>query len=258
MMADVRARRRVARRSAAGRRGGPRRVRPGPHGARVRQLPRRDADARRATARRPPPSGVGRAGGQDAAGARAGGGRRRPGARRWSCRSTTPCRAWRSLDDGAGTVWAADATEGYHGGGSLTRWVTDDAEAAAVAAELGAHARAVRIMPFLDGIACSIHGIVLPDGVVVLRPVELVTLRQGHQLRYAGCATFWDPPDAVRETMRDAARRVGAELRRARRLPWRVHARRRRDPRRLPADRAEPPVRRRARRDHTGARRTSR
>ena len=68
-------------------------------------------------------------------------------------------------------------------------------------------------MPFLDGVATSIHGIVLPDGVAVLRPVELVTLRQGHELRYSGCATFWDPPEAVRDEMRAAARAVGAVLR---------------------------------------------
>ncbi len=70
----------------------------------------------------------------------------------------------------------------------------------------------VRIMPFVDGIPCSIHGIVLPDGVAVLRPVEMVTLRQGHQFVYAGCSTFWDPPDDVREQMRSIARAVGAQL----------------------------------------------
>jgi hypothetical protein len=119
-----------------------------------------------------------------------------------------------SFDDGAGTVWAGDATEGYHGGASLTRWVTDADEAAAVTAELAARCGTVRLMPFLDGIATSIHGIVLPDGVVALRPVELVTLRRpGHRLVYSGCATFWDPPAAVREQMRDAARRVGEQLR---------------------------------------------
>jgi hypothetical protein len=120
---------------------------------------------------------------------------------------------WRSFDDGAGAVLAADASEGYHGGGSLTRWVTDDVEAAAAVRELAAHCRAVRLMPFLDGIATSVHGIVLPDGVVALRPVELVTLRQGRRLVYSGCATFWDPPAEVREEMRDAARRVGEQLR---------------------------------------------
>ena len=72
----------------------------------------------------------------------------------------------------------------------------------AVTAELRTSCDRVRIMPFLEGIATSVHGIVLPDGVVALRPVELVTLRRpGHRLVYSGCATFWDPPDDVREEM---------------------------------------------------------
>jgi hypothetical protein len=120
---------------------------------------------------------------------------------------------WRAFDDGSGAVLAADASEGYHGGGSRTRWVTDDAEATAAVAELAPHCATVRLMPFLDGISTSVHGIVLPDGVVVLRPVELVTLRQGRRLIYSGCATFWDPPGNVREEMRDAGRRVGERLR---------------------------------------------
>ena len=122
---------------------------------------------------------------------------------------------WRELDAGAGTVWAADSTAGFHGGAASTRWVTDDAEAAAVTAELAPRAVTVRVMPFLDGIPTSIHGLVLPDGVAVLRPVELVTLRSGRRLVYAGCATYWDPPTAVRDEMREVARRVGEELRRA-------------------------------------------
>ena len=121
--------------------------------------------------------------------------------------------AWREFDHGAGTAWAADARDGYHGGGTRTRWVTDDDDAAAAAADLAPWCDVVRVMPFLEGIATSVHGIVLPDGVVSLRPVELVTLRRGHELRYAGCATFWDPPPAVRDEMRDAARRVGTLLR---------------------------------------------
>jgi hypothetical protein len=121
---------------------------------------------------------------------------------------------WRELDAGDGTVWSADARDGFHGGAMATRWITDDAEAEAATITLGRHADAVRIMPFLQGIATSIHGIVLPDGVVALRPVELVTLRRGHELRYSGCATFWDPPDDVREEMRAAARRLGEQLRR--------------------------------------------
>jgi len=121
---------------------------------------------------------------------------------------------WRAQDVGMGTVWSADARDGYHGGAARTKWVTDDAEAIAATDELRLHCDAVRIMPFLDGIATSVHGIVLPDGVAALRPVELVTLRRGHDLRYSGCATFWDPPQDVRDQMREAARRVGEQLRR--------------------------------------------
>ena len=139
----------------------------------------------------------------------------------------------------------------------LTRWVTDDAEAAAVTAELAPQCRTVRIMPFLDGVATSVHGLVLPDGVAVLRPVELVTLRQGHDLRYCGCATFWDPPAALRDDMREAARRLGDALPRRGRLPGRVHARRCGDGRRLPANRAEPALRGRPRCHHARARRAA-
>ena len=70
-------------------------------------------------------------------------------------------------------------------------------------------------MPFLEGVPCSIHGMVFPAGVAAFRPVELVTLRRpsSNRLLYAGAATFWDPPDADREAMRALARRVGEGLR---------------------------------------------
>jgi hypothetical protein len=70
-------------------------------------------------------------------------------------------------------------------------------------------------MPFLEGIPCSVHGMVFPSGVAAFRPVEMVTLRRpgSGRLRYAGAATFWDPPAADREVMRDLARRVGEGLR---------------------------------------------
>jgi hypothetical protein len=70
-------------------------------------------------------------------------------------------------------------------------------------------------MPFLEGVPCSIHGIVYPDHVIALRPVEQITLRGASDptFFYAGCATFFDPPEPVRESMRVMARRVGAHLR---------------------------------------------
>ena len=121
------------------------------------------------------------------------------------------------LDRGAGTVWAADASEGWHGGAELVRWVRTRDEVDAVCRDLSGHSSAVRVMPFLPGVPCSIHGIVYPGYVSALRPVEQVSLRRPGRTRffYAGCASFYDPPDAVRASMRTAARRVGDYLREA-------------------------------------------
>jgi hypothetical protein len=121
-------------------------------------------------------------------------------------------RASTAVDLGAGTVWAADAREGFHGGASQTYWVADAASHDAAIEGLRAVCDTVRVMPFLDGVPCSVHGIVLPDGVAVFRPVEMITLRRAHEFVYAGCATYWDPSDAVREQMRTVARRAGRRL----------------------------------------------
>jgi hypothetical protein len=71
-------------------------------------------------------------------------------------------------------------------------------------------------MPFLDGVPCSIHGVVFPDGVAALRPVEMVTLRGvdggADQFVYGGMSTHWDPPETDRQAMRGAARQVAERL----------------------------------------------
>jgi hypothetical protein len=114
-------------------------------------------------------------------------------------------------------VWSGDAREGFNGGGAFVRWVRSTAEAEQAVRFYTAHCHRVRVMPFLDGVPCSIHGIVFPDHVAALRPVEMVTLRQGQGMDggffYAGCASFYDPPVRTRERMRSIAYRVGAALR---------------------------------------------
>ncbi len=121
------------------------------------------------------------------------------------------------IDEGDGTVWAGDQREGFHGGASHTFRVQDDAGRRRARAFLGAHADRVRVMPFLEGVPCSIHGLVLPETVLAFRPAEMVVLRRegGSGFHYMRAATAWDPPPADREAMRAIARRVGAHLREA-------------------------------------------
>lgn len=122
--------------------------------------------------------------------------------------------AHHALDGGLGTVWAADAREGFNGGAAGTRWIRDGAFFDEALAFFGPRADTVRVMPFLEGIPCSIHGMVLGDDIIALRPCEMVVMRQrgDTRFRYAGASTFWDPPAADREQMRQIARTVAAGL----------------------------------------------
>lgn len=123
--------------------------------------------------------------------------------------------AARRLGGTAGSVWAGDNREGWHGGAEYTRFVADPDEADDTIAFMEAHADRVRVMPFLEGVPCSIHGMVFLDAVAAFRPVEMVVFRVpgSDRFRYASVATSWDPPPAMRDEMRAAARRVGAHLR---------------------------------------------
>lgn len=118
------------------------------------------------------------------------------------------------LDEGAGTVWSGDNRSGWHGGGSYVRWAWRSSELPAIRRELGEACATARVMPFLEGIPCSIHGLVCGGDVVVFRPCELVVFtRPGRpEFVYAGTATFWDPSEGDRAEMRAIARRVGQHL----------------------------------------------
>jgi hypothetical protein len=120
------------------------------------------------------------------------------------------------LDQGLGTVWVADNREGWHGGASGLRWVRTPDDAEVAAEDLGRIADVVRVMPFLEGRPCSIHGWVIGDEVIASRPCEAVLLREvgGNRLWYGGAgATSWKPDEATTADMRTTARRVGEYLR---------------------------------------------
>lgn len=123
-------------------------------------------------------------------------------------------RAAGSLSSELGSVWVADNKEGWHGGAEYLRWVTDSDSEREALRFFETRADRVRIMPFLDGIPCSIHGWVGGSSVAVFRPVEVLVFRvPGPGLKYAGVSTRWDPPQPLREEMRAAARAVGEVLR---------------------------------------------
>ncbi len=119
------------------------------------------------------------------------------------------------LDQGTGTVWVADNKEGWHGGGKMLRWVRTDEQAQAAFAFLSTCSDVVRVMPFLDGIPCSIHGWVFPDTTIGFRPCEMLVFRKpgSDKLMYAGAATCWTPPEADRASMRAMVEQVGEHLR---------------------------------------------
>ncbi|MGH3424843.1 MAG: hypothetical protein ACRDO8_08950 [Nocardioidaceae bacterium] len=123
--------------------------------------------------------------------------------------------AARTVDVGDGTVWAGDARDGLNGGSDFVRRVRTAGQAALATAFFEPRCDRVRVMPYLEGTACSIHGFVLPDGTATFRPVEMLQIedRTTGRFAFAGMSTWWDPSAEDREVMRDAARSVGELLR---------------------------------------------
>lgn len=113
-----------------------------------------------------------------------------------------------------GTVWVADNKEGWHGGGEYTRWVRGPENVQPALDWFTEHADLVRVMPFLEGLPCSIHGFVTPNGVAVFNPVELLIYRRTDRpaFFYAQGGNFWTPLAAIRTEMRSVAKQVGALL----------------------------------------------
>ena len=119
------------------------------------------------------------------------------------------------LDHGRGTVWAGDSRDGPNSGAHLTRWIRNADDVDAAMPVFSAHCDRLRVMPFVEGIPCSVHAVVANDGIGVLRPCEIFVFRaseSGH-FRFAGMATTWDPDDGDRDDMRASARRIAEVLR---------------------------------------------
>lgn len=116
---------------------------------------------------------------------------------------------------GTGAVWVGDSKEGFNGGAEYVRRVASRADADTVHQALGPKCDRIRVMPMLEGIPCSIHGMVFATETIAIRPCEMLVLRKddGTAFHYSGTATMWDPPVTEREAMRALAVRIGDELR---------------------------------------------
>ena len=122
--------------------------------------------------------------------------------------------AARRLDAGLGTVWAGDHRDGEGHSGADLRWIRDRHQAEAAANDFAVRCDHVRVMAYVEGQPCSIHGIVTENGAAVLRPVaQRITRDDAGTFAYDGCDLDWRPPVAVAATMRSAARRVARSLR---------------------------------------------
>lgn len=122
------------------------------------------------------------------------------------------------IDMGEGTVWSGDSKLGLSSRGNMVRWLRPDAHPQDVDHFIHKFSNAcesVRIAQFIEGRPCSIHGFVLPSGVAVFRPVELLVLRgERGKFWFAGTNTYWQPSIELRIEMRAIARQVGEALRR--------------------------------------------
>ena len=119
------------------------------------------------------------------------------------------------LTSSEGTVVVGDNREGWHGGGEYARYLCPNVDHDETLGFFAEHCDVVRVMPFLPGVPCAIHGLVLDDQVLTFRPVEMIVFRRPDDQRffYSALSTMWDPPVNRRREMRAAAGRVGAVLR---------------------------------------------
>jgi hypothetical protein len=119
------------------------------------------------------------------------------------------------LDQGMGTIWVGDNKEGWHGGAKMLRWVRSEEDARAAHTFLAAHCDRARVMPFIDGIPCSIHAFVSSSAVCPVRPCEMLVYRRlgSTKLTYGGVATNWVPSPAQSSQMVESVRRVGEQIR---------------------------------------------
>lgn len=113
-----------------------------------------------------------------------------------------------------GAVLAMDSTRTYLGDAKGLRWVRSADELASAVESCRAATDRLRIAPFVQGVPCSVLGMVLERGVAVFDPIEIVTLREAAagKLHFCGSSTVWRPGFEAVEEMRRHALAAGRAM----------------------------------------------
>lgn len=123
--------------------------------------------------------------------------------------------AFAEINQGSGVVVAGDSRTGFHGGASRTRWADNLSHLTMIIDDLSRECDTARVMPYLEGVSCSIHGWVFPNGEQIsLRPCEMLVTRAERETHfdYHGAATSWRPSEEIHRQMTSAAERAGSLL----------------------------------------------
>ena len=111
-------------------------------------------------------------------------------------------------------VLSGDSLNGITGGGSHVRCVLSEKQLEAILSFFESDCESVRLMEYIEGISCSMHGFVLEDAVCTSIPIEMVVLpRADGQFVYMGAATHWEPSLSERMYLEETVRKVGVALR---------------------------------------------
>lgn len=123
--------------------------------------------------------------------------------------------AYHQVDQGSGVVIAGDNRSGVHGGASYTRWAKSLEQLELIISDLSQKCDQARVMPYLEGVPCSMHGWVFPNGEQIsLIPCEMLVAESERAtfFDYHGAATNWRPRDEITEQMTHAVRRAASYL----------------------------------------------
>ncbi len=108
------------------------------------------------------------------------------------------------LDQGSGVVLAGDSRSGFHGGATRTRWAQTLEHLKLIAEDLSLECDTARVMPYLEGISCSMHGWVFPNGESIgLKPCEMLVVKSEREtfFDYHGAASNWRPSPDIHDQM---------------------------------------------------------